>query len=332
MHAPIPADDDAPAPPGSVAPPNHRFRRTACLVCGGRDLRTVLALPYGRLKQKASLDYRPIGVGPETMLGVDRCRDCGFVFANPRLRPEWAATAYGECKTAAPAPEPGARPRWRGPERALPLVEALAHLPPLGRPPVVIDYGCGLGATLSMARALGAEAYGVDIDPSRIAACAEAGLSAAAPGGFDAAFPGVRADVVVCQSNLEHLIDPDEVLGFVRDRMRPGGVLHVDGLTPRIIRDERRRGRYVKAHFIEHVNYFTLASADRLMARFGFAPARPRARAALARSAAGFLRTFVFDMAGRALPASAEGWILEAAGGTTFRRVYRLALVAPMSD
>ena len=77
---------------------NPMFHRILCPVCSGDELTSKLAIAYGNLKQKRYSDYSSIGVSRETILNVDRCNSCGFVFANPRIKPEHYSRIYNESK------------------------------------------------------------------------------------------------------------------------------------------------------------------------------------------------------------------------------------------
>ena len=260
---------------------NPKFHVIPCPVCGGEDLKPRLEIPYGRLKQKQSLDYAPLGVTSETVLRVVRCASCRFVFVNPRFRPEFEKDLYNQCKKnmyrnkpellALGTEENHNASRKKKLHQMNVLLAVLARVD-CGRPLTLVDYGCGFGYALALARELGIVGYGVDIDEERLAVCERAGLRVAPPEMFAERFPGIRADLVLMESNIEHLIDPNATFRFVRRLCRDGAVVYVDGLTPRIIALEERRNRFVKAHFLEHVNYFPIRTLDRFMSRYGFRP------------------------------------------------------------
>lgn len=67
-------------------------------------------------------------------------------------------------------------------------------------------------------------------------------------------------------------MDLPGTMEYPRTKAKPGAVLYVNGLTPRIISIERARGEYVKAHFVEHINFFPVVTLDRFMAKYSFWP------------------------------------------------------------
>lgn len=259
---------------------NPLFQRVPCPACGGRDPRRHFETPFSRFKPKASLDYTSVGIGPETVLGVDRCRSCGLVFVNPRIRPEHAGLIYNQCKAGQAAKavlEPGTpehrRDLWQRRSRYLPVLLKLVSLSGRQPPLSLLDYGAGHGHTLALARELGLEGYGLDLDQARVERCRGQGLAVWPPGEFEARCGELKADLVTIQSVLEHLVELEGFFAGVERHCRPGTALYINGCAPGLIDRERRQGKLVKANFLEHVNYFTHACLDRFMARFHFAPA-----------------------------------------------------------
>lgn len=254
------------------------FQLTDCPLCGSAEKRVRLAVTYKDLKQKTSLDYGPIGIDGNSPFQVLDCGDCGFVYANPRIRPEYESMVYNDCKRAQhnlTEEQHQRRARWFRQRKIAyvgPLSEALSYLPDDKPDWRLLDFGCGYGHLISVAGALGLDAYGVDIDDERLANCQDRGLKVARPEALESRYPGVKADVVMWMSNLEHLLDPRGAAGYLADKCAPGAVLYIDGLKPRIIDMERRKGVYTKAHFVEHINYFPIRTLDSFLAEFGFRP------------------------------------------------------------
>ncbi len=259
--------------------PNARFQFTPCFVCGNEDLSTYLAVRYGDLKQKSSLDYSSLGVTAETAFSVMRCGKCGLVFVSPRLKPEFERAVYNECKSSQGARkldtssgEFKVMARRRKLKYVGSLMEMLSWMDAERADLTLFDFGCGFGHSMSLAREFGVDAYGVDVDRERLRICRELDLKVAEPESFEAEFPGVKADLILWQSNIEHLLDPRSGAEYLKALAKPGGVLHVNGITPELISIERRKGQYVKAHFVEHINYFPIATLDRFLGDYGFKP------------------------------------------------------------
>ena len=258
------------------------FAQVPCPVCLSDDHASFLSVPFRRMKDKASLDYSVLGIGPDTLLNVDRCKRCGFVFVNPRVKPESAALLYNKCKTPQQDMTPRSEadsPRKRMADTRKRLSYSsvlfkLIALAPRDRPLRVLDFGAGFGHSLFLARALGLDGFGIELDQFRVARCQGLGLEVHLPEEFERAFPGFTADIILVQAVLEHLTDPRGLFQTLQGYCRPGTVVYMNSLTPRLIINEKKQGAYNKAHFIEHLNYFTPRNLDLLAAEFGFVPAK----------------------------------------------------------
>lgn len=261
--------------------PNDRFEIIPCPVCGSHDCRLLLTVKYGDLKQKRSLDYSCLGITNDTKLFVKRCIKCGFVFVNPRIKPEFERIVYNECKKKLYEMKPHlleigkrdniAEARKRKFRYIRPLLEALSQVT-LDKDLILFDYGCGFGYSMSLAREFGLKVFGVDIDKERLSACETLGLQVADPLDFDSKFPNVKADIILLQNNIEHIVDLSATMNYLIKKSNIGAILYVNGLTPRIISIEKRKGQFVKAHFIEHINFFPIRTLDRFMATYHFIP------------------------------------------------------------
>ena len=270
------ADDQAEARTYPDLSDNPFFERIACPVCGNAKLKSVFKITYGQLKQKTSLDYANIGVGPDTQFNIDECPQCRFVLANPRVMLEYESRVYNESKSGSGEPESNvekhaaASALRRRRLSSLPTLLRLISLANSKSQITLLDVGAGYGHTLSLARELGIDGYGIEIDRSRLSHCRQLGLKVFAPDEFDNQYPGLQVDLIVAQSIIEHAVDLDGFMASVADRAKPGAVIFVNGLTPEKIRIERKRNVFVKAHFIEHINYFPISTLDRFMERHGF--------------------------------------------------------------
>jgi len=105
---------------------------------------------------------------------------------------------------------------------------------------------------------------------TRLAYCRQQGLDVHAPEDFLLRNKGATFDLIICESVIEHVTNLEAFASFLRSVSKEGSILFVNGLTPKLIRLEKRRGTFVKAHFLEHINYFPLPALDRLMDKAGF--------------------------------------------------------------
>jgi 2-polyprenyl-3-methyl-5-hydroxy-6-metoxy-1,4-benzoquinol methylase len=103
----------------------------------------------------------------------------------------------------------------------------------------VLDYGCGAGRFLRVARARGAHVFGVEFDEEARRQAVEHGIDVR---DTIETFKPSSIDVVYMNDVIEHLRDPVRDLGQIRSRLRPGGAIFVvtmnmDSLTARVRRD-----------------------------------------------------------------------------------------------
>ena len=262
------------------------FVDIACPVCGGRRFKTVWqATPDQFLNEfrKSYYNLDALGIDMDTGFCIKKCRDCRFVFVNPRLRSDLYDVVYNEAKV-----EQNRDKAWVHEEGDLKylcnthhkwaacriLMRSLSYLHGRFEKPKnenrkqirLLDYGCGYGHLLDLCRVFGIEAIGVDIDSYRIRFCRDKGLNACRPEGLDAAS---KFDVVISSSVVEHVNDLHEYFQYMSDRLESGGYLHLIGLNPAIIKREERRGTYRLVMPLEHLNYFTPGSLDVLAAKYG---------------------------------------------------------------
>ena len=281
---------------------NDMFELIDCPVCGENSHKPYFSIPYGDLAQKPSLDYSSLGIAQETVLYVKKCRQCEFVFANPRVKPEFEFLVYNESKKNMYINKPYLKEPWTFENKMRMRVEKINHLRPLliclnrknGKKDLkFLDYGAGFGNAMSWAEHLGIESYGVDIDRERLGACEKMNLKVSTPEKFDTHYPNIKVDVILLQSCIEHIIDLQAAMMFIAEHSNPGALVWVNALTPRLIKVEKRKGIYDKSHFLEHVNYFTFNNLDLLFNKYGFEPVKNRFTYPIVRNFKDFRRLMV---------------------------------------
>ena len=188
---------------------------TTCRICGVAELRLAYegstASPTG---EQVAPTRHHVGEQPE----LHRCGRCGVLQA--MVIEHELKTAYTRMVDEAYVAEEAAR---RATARRL-LAAASPHLNG-GRPPVVLDVGCGVGLLLDEARRRGWRTQGIELSDWGVRRARRLGLdvfqgileeAGLAPSSYDAVF---MIDV------LEHLADPVRTLATVSQVLRPGGVL-----------------------------------------------------------------------------------------------------------
>lgn len=204
-----------------------------------------------------------------------RCTDCGAATLDPRPTPASIGRAYSRYYTH-DGPEkhfivPGDRPDLRFKRAlhlsfynhafghrqagALPLGWALIaasrwrraragqyirHLPGAQPGDRLLDLGCGDGGFLRVARALGYDARGIEIDPAAAALARRQGFEVHEGSATDAAIAAGSLAQITLSHVIEHLHEPVDTLRQLHGWLRPGGRLWLQ--TPNV--EGRGAARY----------------------------------------------------------------------------------------
>jgi SAM-dependent methyltransferase len=236
-------------------------------------VRQVLDWNPGYLAEHRSGYDRLIGLDEKVSLAA--CGACGFVFA-PRYDSEVLRYTYdaigrtGESKAKA---FDFARRRRRT-AVWLQLLQMAQRPAPIDLR--VLDFGCGWGDFLAVAKAPGVSVLGVDASETQRAFAAQHGVE------IVASLDDVDTetiDVAICNQVIEHIIDPREVLISLRRVMREGGIgfFSVPDFTryPWAKAQQKVDANVPLVKEVnpwEHVNYFDRSSFHRVLIESGFEP------------------------------------------------------------
>lgn len=134
----------------------------------------------------------------------------------------------------------------------------------------VLDYGCGAGVSIMEARALGADAYGIEADPNVQQVVDALGLRIHIGTLDDFPYPDLRFDLIVLNQVLEHIPDPTELLARFKNLLKPGGrlVLAVPNSGSIFARYFKRT--WINWHIPYHLHHFNPASARLFLERCGW--------------------------------------------------------------
>ena len=209
--------------------------------------------------------------------GIERCRRCELVYANPRA-PEAAILAryspeyfWNEYLPAAGAPGGNVNLDWLDLRHAPMLALLQAHAGPGRR---LLEVGTGAGLFLKAASRAGWEASGLELsDEGAAFARDRLGLDVRSEREV-MSFPPETFDVAVMFDVIEHLFDPRAVLEATRRALRPSGVLVVT--TPNF----NALSRFVLGidwavlSPLEHTYYYTEVTLAAMLKASGFAQSR----------------------------------------------------------
>lgn len=241
--------------------------------------------------------------GLDARFDVVRCRECCFVYTNPRptaatigcFYPDSAQ--YYQPKASRVAAGNWSRKGWKKalqqavlacrfsyplPRLAAPLELfssmfwrkkfRLAHVPhfvPNGR---LLDIGCAWGGYLGRMRELGWEVHGIELNAEAARhAREELGLIHVRAGSFaDLDYPDGFFDVVHMSMVLEHLHDPGEALRRIHRLLRADGQLilsvpDISGFEARLFKD-----KCYTLQVPQHLSHFSPETATKLLCQTGF--------------------------------------------------------------
>ena len=123
-----------------------------------------------------------------------------------------------------------------------------------------------------MCKVFSIDGHGVDIDKGRIDHCASKGLNVSRPEDLSS----TEFDIVISTSVIEHVIDLNAYFEYISSRLSSGGIFIFNGLSPKIIPVEQKKGKYKNVHPIEHLSLFTKSALLQITQKHGFTPV-PRA-------------------------------------------------------
>jgi SAM-dependent methyltransferase len=224
-----------------------------CALCGARDT--------ARLYTK--FDW-----------GIERCRRCGLVYANPRA-PEDAILArysadyfWNEYLPAVGAPGGRVDPGFLD-QRHAPMLALIRRASPHGTR--LLEVGCGAGLFLKAAARAGWEAAGLELSSEGASFARERlALDVRTERAEAMSFPPASFDVAVMFDVIEHLFDPRAVLEATRRALRPGGVLVIS--TPNFDALSRLAlgVDWAVLSPLEHTYYYREGTLGRMLESCGF--------------------------------------------------------------
>jgi SAM-dependent methyltransferase len=213
---------------------------------------------------------------------LERCRECGFVFTNPRYPADGVLGQYrtsdddeaDKLELWARITTPSVLAEH---ERILDELEAAS--PSRMR---LLDFGCGPCYFLERAARRGWDAHGVEVAPWAREAARLRGLPNVHIGLLaERAFADGYFDVIHSSQVLEHLDDPRSELEELFRVLRPGGLLYVNVPNYHRIPVMLDLDDFATDTPMGHLNYFTPRTLSRLLGAGGFEVLRTSTRGGL---------------------------------------------------
>jgi len=266
---------------------NNVFKEISCPVCKQNNFEIVWeSTPDEFLSdmRKSYYNLDALNINKDTKFYIKKCKNCSFVFVNPRLKDELYNVVYNESKV-----KQNEVKSWKD-EVGTDLnylyntyhkwsvtpsfIRVLSYVKKKFNKAKndnyerikLLDYGCGGGHILELCKPFGIKGMGVDIDNWRLNHCKSKGLDVCRPEELD---NNETFDVIVSTSVVEHVNDLDAYFSFISKHLKKGGYCSLIGLTPHIIDIEKKKGVYNIVMPLEHINYFTKKSFDMLIKKHG---------------------------------------------------------------
>jgi 2-polyprenyl-3-methyl-5-hydroxy-6-metoxy-1,4-benzoquinol methylase len=206
-------------------------------------------------------------------LDIARCRQCGLVYANPRLAqqeiwkrysPDYFWQEYMPAHHAANG-EYGAE--WHR-HRAQPILNLLQPYRKVG---TLLEVGCAAGFFLKVAEENGWTVQGVEImAPAVEYARTSLGLNVFEGTLEQAQLAADSFDVVVMIETVEHLLDPAQALGEAYRVLRTGGIIWVAVPNLNSIMRSLMGVDWSVLSPAEHLYYFTVETLEKMLRKAGF--------------------------------------------------------------
>lgn len=210
--------------------------------------------------------------------GIERCRACGLVYANPRAPESRILARYNagyfwkEYLPAAGAPEGRVDLAWLD-RRHAPMLQVIRRAAPRGR--TLLEIGTGAGLFLKAASRAGWEVSGLELSPEAAGFARDRlGLDVRRERAEAMSFPPASFDAAVMFDVIEHLFDPRAVLEATRTALRPGGVLVVSTPNFNALSRLALGVEWAVLNPLEHTYYYTASTLCRMLDSCGFHDAR----------------------------------------------------------
>ncbi len=197
---------------------------------------------------------------------IVRCKNCGLVYVNPRLKMEKLGELYNKNVIS---PFDYYFENRNDDEKTfkdrLNLIEKYSKR---GR---LLDLGCAIGTLSNVAKKNGWDVYGVDINKKSVNYCKEVlGLNVKEGNFEELEFQEDFFDVVLMNDFLEHVPLPTKALEKTNRILKKGGIIFI--VTPKLDSGMAKisKARWLHLKPNEHLYYFSSKTMKKFLEKTGF--------------------------------------------------------------
>lgn len=240
------------------------YENIKCNLCGNDNTETVYKSVPKEITEESKQTYTASS-NIITLEKIVRCKKCGLIYINPRLRKEEIMRGYSDAVDEIYVSQE--KGRLLTFQKGIRLVQKYSQ-----KKGKILDIGCAAGYFLKVAKDAGWETFGAE--PAKWMSeygNRHFGVNIKAGTLEDAKFPSDFFDVVTMWDVLEHTTDPFSTLKEVNRIMKKGGVLIVNfpNIGDFLARLFGRKWWFILS---VHLYYFTTDTLMGMLKKTSFAP------------------------------------------------------------
>jgi 2-polyprenyl-3-methyl-5-hydroxy-6-metoxy-1,4-benzoquinol methylase len=156
------------------------------------------------------------------------------------------------------------------------------HLPRPVSNGLVLDVGCGNGGFLCLAKEIGWQVYGIDMDPKAVEMARSRGLNVECGGIELLSHESQKYDVITLSHVIEHVHDPLDLLHQLYRLLKPGGVLWIETPNLRSLGYKYFKSSWRGLESPRHLVLFDSISLIDILSKVGFISIKQRWRGLVA--------------------------------------------------
>ncbi|MGI2902622.1 class I SAM-dependent methyltransferase [Tolypothrix sp. VBCCA 56010] len=259
--------------------------RSHCISCGSSKLHPLwqgkfTSEPTRSFIEKCHYSEDVIALLKEETFSLISCDTCGMVFHQRILTPEWLNLLYSQWINDAQIERMEAEYQTDNKreilfERGRRDTKHLLRLRKLIKSNTteqfrILDYGCGDGDFLALAKLFGFKVCGIDFSSTRHERAAKTDIPIFNNLGSLKFYDMGKIQAVTLFQVLEHLEDPLATLKQIANKMEDKGILIVEVSNCRGISQPKSFLEFHAVHPLEHINAFTPITLKKMCEQAGF--------------------------------------------------------------